>query len=107
MKENKSLPRIAYSAKELSEMIGVNYQTVLCEIRAGKLVARRVGKEYRIHRDVIDEYLKWADQRSRLESKWTPKPEIGEFSNLTAPVGGSDYEARLVSRLRTKSSRTS
>ncbi|MDG1338535.1 MAG: helix-turn-helix domain-containing protein [Paracoccaceae bacterium] len=102
METHTHIPRIAFSAQEVAEMIGVKYQTVLAQIRAGRLVARRVGKEYRIHRDMIDEYLKCPDQKSQPESSWTPKQATGASSNQMAPVGALDYEAQLISKLRTK-----
>ncbi len=50
METNIHIPRIAFSALEAAEMMNVKYGTILAEIRAGRLVARKVGKEYRIHR---------------------------------------------------------
>jgi excisionase family DNA binding protein len=102
MEINSHIPRIACSAQEAAEMIGVKYQTILAEIRAGRLVARRVGKGYRIHRDMIDEYLKCPDQESRPASSWTPKQAIGASSNPMARAVASPYEGLLLSKLRTK-----
>ncbi len=102
MEINSHIPRIAFSAQEAAEMIGVNHQTILAEIRAGRLVARRVGKGYRIHRDVIDEYLKCPDHEKRPASSWTPKQAIGASSDLMARAVASRYEALLLSKLRTK-----
>ena len=101
MEPKLHIPRIAFSAHEVAEMIGSKYETVLAEIRAGRLVARRVGKEYRIHRDMIDEYLKCPDQESRPESSWIPRQASGEFSGQTAPAAALGYEAQLISKLRT------
>jgi excisionase family DNA binding protein len=47
--------RLAYSPHEVSELIGVPYGTVCAEIRAGRLVARKIGKSYRIHCDALDD----------------------------------------------------
>jgi excisionase family DNA binding protein len=107
METNTHTPRIAYSAKEVAKMIDVNHQTILAEIRAGRLVARKVGKEYRIHRDSIDEYLKCPDPNSRPESKWTPRQATGVSSDLTAHAVALGYEAQLLSKLRAKPSPTS
>lgn len=101
MEPKLHIPRIAFDAHEVAAMIGSRYQTVLAEIRAGRLVARRVGKEYRIHRDMIDEYLKCPDRESRPESSWTPTQATGESSGQTAPAAASGYEAQLISKLRT------
>ena len=102
METHSQIPRIAYSAHEIAEMIGVKHQTILAEIRAGRLVARKVGKEYRIHKDKIDEYLKCPDPKSLHASSWIPKQETGASSSQMAPVAASGYEANLISKLRTK-----
>ncbi len=101
MKVQSQHPRLAYSARETAEIIGSKYETVLAEIRAGRLIARRVGKEYRIHRDMIDEYLKCPDQKSRPASSWTPKQATGASTGQTEHAVGSDYEVQLLSKLRT------
>lgn len=100
--QNQPLTRIAYSAEEVAEMLGSKYETILSEVRAGRIVARRVGKEYRIHRDNIDKYLKCPDHESRPASTWTPKQATGAFSGRTGPAVASDYKVRLLSKLRNK-----
>jgi len=107
METNDPLPRIAYSARETANLIGVKYQTVLAEIRAGRLVARRVGKEYRVHRHMIDEYLKCPGQESQPVSEWTVRQAIGASSDQMAVAVDSDFEARLLAKLRKKNSPTS
>jgi len=104
MEAHSHIPRLAFSAKETADMIGVNYQTILAEIRAGRLVARRVGKEYRIHRDNIDEYLKCPGQESQPVSKWTVRQATGASSDQMAAAGGSGYEVKLLAKLRNKNS---
>jgi excisionase family DNA binding protein len=106
MEAHSHIPRLAFSAKETADMIGVNYQTILAEIRAGRLVARRVGKEYRIHRDNIDEYLKCPGQESPPASEWIPRQAIGASSDPMASAVGSDFEGRLLAKLRRKNSPT-
>ena len=75
--------RIAYSAQEAAEAVGVPYGTILAEIRGGRLVARRVEKEYRVYRDVLDEYLKCPDLGSQPAS--TSAPIRASGSSETAP----------------------
>jgi excisionase family DNA binding protein len=96
-------PRIAYSAREAAELLRVRYQTVLAEIRAGRLVARRVGKEYRIHRDMIEIYLKTPEPENVAAS--TANLEV-EDEMLPSPAKNGRtmrYEKALLDRLRGKS----
>ncbi|UWQ37346.1 helix-turn-helix domain-containing protein [Leisingera aquaemixtae] len=102
METNFHIPRIAFSAHEAAEMINVKYETILAEIRAGRLVARKVGKEYRIHRDMIDEYLKCPGQGSQPASTWTQRQGTGVSSDPMAAAVGLDYEGQLTARLRKK-----
>ncbi|WP_207471774.1 helix-turn-helix domain-containing protein [Paracoccus fontiphilus] len=78
------MKRLAYSAAEVSAMIGIPYQTVLAEIRAKRLIARRIGREYRIHRDIIEDYLKCPDQKKDLESITIRKATPGSCFVKTA-----------------------
>ena len=96
------LPRLAYSAKEAAAMLNISYATVLGEIRAGRLAARKTGKEYRIHRDVLDDYLKCPTQGSRSVSKWFPGPATGVSSDGIERKAASGYEERLLGKLRSK-----
>ena len=57
-----NIERIAFSVEEVSQKIGSPYGAVLEAIHhkdpARCLAAQKVGKEYRIHRDAIDDWLK-------------------------------------------------
>lgn len=47
-----------YKAEELAEMLQVNIMTIYRYIKAGKLQAYKIGKEYRIDKKTLDEFLK-------------------------------------------------
>lgn len=55
----------AYSPQQVADLLNVSYGTVCAAIRSGELVARRVGKSYRIHHLALDEYLLCPDQESQ------------------------------------------
>lgn len=46
-----------YFSEEVAEMLGVTPHTVWRHIKAGKLVARKVGKRYIISEDAIINFL--------------------------------------------------
>ena len=69
---------IAYNVDEIAEMLGVPKSTIYREIREGRLIARRVGKFYRVHADRFDEYLKGPDPVSQPD-----------YMNVQIPVSGS------------------
>lgn len=60
---NAYLPYV-YTVEEVSALLRVKPATVYAEIRAGRLIARRVGKEYRVHPDRLDEYATCQDQEN-------------------------------------------
>jgi len=47
-----------YTAKELADTLGYNIMTVYRYIKAGKLTAYKVGKEFRIDKDNFNKFLK-------------------------------------------------
>ena len=47
-----------YSIREVAKMLKVTYLTVYRWIQAGKLIALKAGKQYRIDRKNIDNFLK-------------------------------------------------
>ncbi len=47
-----------YKAEELAEMLQVNIMTIYRYIRAGKLKAYKIGKEFRIDKKTFDDFLK-------------------------------------------------
>ena len=77
---NASRPYV-YTVSEAADLLRVKPATIYAEIRSGRLVARRVGKEYRIHPNCLDDYATCQDQESRPASgrdttpRKTVKPE--------------------------------
>ena len=47
--------KMNYTAAEVGEIYQVPYNTVLCWIRAGKLNAVRIGREYRVRQKDLEE----------------------------------------------------
>ena len=47
-----------YTPQEISEMLRVNIMTVYRYIRAGKITAHKIGKDYRIDEKEYEEFLK-------------------------------------------------
>ena len=46
-----------YTAKELAEKLRVNIMTIYRYIKAGKLKAYKIGKEFRIDKDEFQRFL--------------------------------------------------
>ncbi len=46
-----------YLVEELAEKLRVNKMTIYRKIKAGKLQAHKIGKEYRITRETFDKFL--------------------------------------------------
>jgi len=47
-----------YTAKEIAELFSMNVMTIYRYIKAGKLKAHKIGKEFRIGRAEFDRFLK-------------------------------------------------
>lgn len=47
-----------YRAEDLAEKLGVNIMTIYRYIKAGKLRAHKIGKEFRIPKDEFERFLK-------------------------------------------------
>lgn len=47
-----------YKAEELAEKLKVNIMTIYRYIKAGKIKAHKIGKEFRIERSEFDRFLK-------------------------------------------------
>lgn len=54
----KSHPKDFYTAKEIAELFSMNVMTVYRYIKAGKLKAHKIGKEFRISRAEFERFLK-------------------------------------------------
>ena len=103
------IERIAYTVAEVAEMTGIPYGTVLAEIRAGNIAARRAGVSYYVHRDTLDGYLKCPAPKNRpgsgsdttLLKKVAEKAIVSSGSYSTRvgksqPVIAADTAARLL-----------
>jgi excisionase family DNA binding protein len=47
-----------YTAKELAEMLSMNVMTIYRYIKAKRLKAYKIGKEFRIEREEFERFLK-------------------------------------------------
>ncbi|HEY4507109.1 MAG TPA: helix-turn-helix domain-containing protein [Candidatus Paceibacterota bacterium] len=47
-----------FTAEDLAEKLGVNIMTIYRYIKAGKLKAHKIGKEFRIAKDEFERFLK-------------------------------------------------
>lgn len=52
-----------YTARELADKLGVNIMTIYRYIKAKKLKAYKLGKEFRIERSEFDAFLKRASTK--------------------------------------------
>jgi excisionase family DNA binding protein len=60
---------MAYTATEVSEMLGINRVTIYRHIRDGKLPARKVGeRSYRITQEDIDTFLANMAQEEKVRT---------------------------------------
>ena len=50
--------KIFYTAKELSEKLDCNIMTIYRYIKAKKIKACKIGKEFRVEKDDFDNFLK-------------------------------------------------
>ncbi|WP_163850120.1 helix-turn-helix domain-containing protein [Pseudooceanicola aestuarii] len=90
--------KLAYSPQEVAELLNVPYGTVCAEIRSGQLVARRVGKSYRIHHQALDKYLLCPDQESQRDSTVVPIRASGS-SVTVAKIQEQDIAAQAAVKL--------
>lgn len=58
-----SINKEFYKAEELAEKLEVNIMTIYRYIKAGKLVAHKIGKEYRISKDEFERFMDKAKTR--------------------------------------------
>lgn len=49
---------LVFTAEEAAEYLKTNPQTIRRMLREGKIPAAKVGREWRIHKDALDAYLK-------------------------------------------------
>lgn len=54
-------PRLAYSARRLSDETGIPYETVLEHIRSGELEAIKRGKRWVIPVHAVKRYVGWPE----------------------------------------------
>ena len=55
--EQKSNSKEFYRAEDLATLLDVNIMTIYRYIKAGRLQAYKIGKEYRIDKKVFNEFL--------------------------------------------------
>lgn len=53
----KKEPKAYYTPTELAELLSVNVMTIYRYIKAGRLVAHKIGKEFRIDRNEFEKFL--------------------------------------------------
>lgn len=51
------MTRIAYSITEAADLLGLDYHVVFREVRAGRIAAGKIGKQWRISRGELDRIL--------------------------------------------------
>lgn len=56
-----------YRAEELADKLDVNIMTIYRYIKAGKLEAYKIGKEFRIERDTFHQFLESVKTTNRLK----------------------------------------
>lgn len=54
----KKEPQAFYTPTKLAELISVNVMTIYRYIKAGRITAHKIGKEFRISRAEFDRFLK-------------------------------------------------
>ena len=59
MKNNKEF----YKAQELAEKLSVNIMTIYRYIKAGRLQAYKIGKEFRIKKEEFESFMKKASTK--------------------------------------------
>ena len=57
MNKNKMMKEQYYTIEEVAEMLKVAYLTVYRWIQAGKLIAYKAGKQYRIKEEDLNKFL--------------------------------------------------
>lgn len=68
---SQSLPRIAWSPREVAGMTGLSYDLVLDEIRAGRIPAQKFGTQWRIPNSYVQQL---ADPQAQSEEIAAPVP---------------------------------
>jgi excisionase family DNA binding protein len=49
--------KITYTVEEVSEILGIKRRTVNDYIKKGKIKALKIGREFRIPREYLEEYM--------------------------------------------------
>jgi excisionase family DNA binding protein len=63
---NNGVTKQLYTVEEVAERLNLHVKTVRRFIRNGKLLAKRIGKEYRITRTTLDEFAGTTHQEEPL-----------------------------------------
>jgi excisionase family DNA binding protein len=50
--------QIIFTVEEAAEYARVHWQTIYRMVRSGQLPAAKLGREWRIHKEILDKYIK-------------------------------------------------
>jgi len=92
--------KIALDAHEVAALLGSTYATVCEELRQHRLVGRKVGKQWRVHPDSVEEYLRCPGPKNQPDSEKIKKA-AGSFST-PASKGAPDTAATAAADLLRK-----
>ena len=93
-----------FTVREVAEILRVKRGVIYREIRKGRLVAQRVGKQFRIHSGELDSYLRtpWLAQPNHpasSEGKTTIVGSLSSAENSTKPELAAELARKLRRRL--------
>ena len=75
--EKKDINKQVMDIKELSEYLGIGKSKIYSLIRAKKIPASKIGKQYRFSKDIVDSWLK--NNIITEETSAKPKKEANPF----------------------------
>lgn len=86
-----------YTTGEVSKIIGTSTATVRKEIERGNLIAFKVGTDYRVTQEKLDEYMgvvqSWENEKEILLKKIKVQQEIiDKFKNMAKEILEVRYE---------------
>ncbi|MFC7563955.1 helix-turn-helix domain-containing protein [Actinomadura namibiensis] len=84
-----------YSVEQVAELLDLHVRTVRGYVRDGKLRATRIGKQYRIAREDLEEFT-GAPRRPRRRRRRTPRRprSCGSTGSAGTPPTGSPTPSR-------------
>ncbi len=105
MNENQSIERETLTVKEVMQTLGVPYSTVLNELKSNRLRGRKIGKAYRVHRDVLQEYMRCPAVESPPVSTCVPTIKPGSSATVAKTLGQACAEQAADALLKKRSRR--